>query len=54
MEPEPQNRFSGTETGTGAPLMLNCAETHKKSLPAEEPPEPKTGTARTVPPPNRK
>ena len=40
-------------TGTGTVLsLLNCNETHK-TLFLEEPPEPKTGTARTVPSPNR-
>ena len=40
-----RNRLSGT-TGT---VLLNCTETQKKTSP-KEPPETKTGTARTVPP----
>ena len=46
-----RNRFPGTETGT----VLSCWTVlkHRKPLFAMEPPEPKTGTARTVPPPNR-
>ena len=34
------------------PFLFNSIET-QKNLFTEEPPEPKTGTARTVPPPNR-
>ena len=34
--------------------LLSCTETQRKKKPSlEEPPEPKTGTAQTVPPPNR-
>ena len=59
--------FPGTERGTrtaGTVLqepkpqpepssLLNCTETHKNPLKLEEPPEPKSGTARPVPSPNR-
>ena len=64
-----RNRFPETESGTGTagtifqepkpernrPSLLNCTETQKKKEKpfAEEPPEPKTETARTLPPPNR-
>ena len=37
-------------------VKILCVKTllkHRKTLFAKEPPEPKTGTARTVPPPNR-
>ena len=58
--------FPGTERGTGTAgtvfqepkpepepfSLLKCTETHKTPS-FEEPPEPKTGTARTVPSPNR-
>ena len=58
--------FPETESGTGPPepfsrnrnrnrnrpFLLNCTEA-RKSLFAEEPPEPQTGTGRTVPTPNR-
>ena len=48
-----RNRFPGTETGTGTVLSCETVLKHRKTFFAEEPPEPKTGTARTVPPPNR-
>ena len=40
-----RNRFPGTETGTGTVLSFKNALKHRKTLFAEEPPEPKTGTA---------
>ena len=45
-----RNRFPGTET------VLSCYKLYwntEETFFAEEPPEPKTGTARTAPPPNR-
>ena len=50
-----RNRFSGTETRTRT--VLFCWKTslkHRKDISWEEPWEPKTGTARTVPCTNRK
>ena len=68
-EPEPETRtvgtvFPGTERGTGTARtvfepkpepssLLNCILKHTRTPSLEEPPEPKTGTARTVPSPNR-
>ena len=48
-----RNRFPGTETGTGTVLSFKNVLKHRKTLFVEEPPEPKTGTDRTFPPPNR-
>ena len=49
-----RNRFPGTETGTGTVLSVKLYENTQKKKPSlEEPPEPKTGIARTVPSPNR-
>ena len=44
-EPEPPEPFSRNRNwNRNLPFLLNCAET-QKTLFAEEPPEPKTGTA---------
>ena len=52
-EPEPPEPFfQEPKPEPNRSLLLNCTET-QKNLFAEEPPEPKTGTGRTVPPPNR-
>ena len=48
-----RNRFPGTETGTGTVLSCETVLKHRQTFFADEPPEPKTGTARTVPSPNR-
>ena len=48
-----RNRFPGTETGNGTVLSCSTVLKHGKTFFAEEPPEPKNGTARTVPSPNR-
>ena len=48
-----RNRFPGTETGTGTVLSFKNVLKHRKTLSREEPPEPKSGTDRTFPPPNR-
>ena len=52
-----RNRFPGTETGTGTVLSFKIVLKHRRKkkthLFVEEPPEPKTGTDRTFPPPNR-
>ena len=45
--------FRGTETGTGTVLSMKLYWNTQKTTSLEEPPEPKTGTARTVPSPNR-
>ena len=57
--------FPETESGTGTAgtvfqepkaepsFSVKLYLTHRKAFFAEEPPEPKTGTARTVPPPSR-
>ena len=50
-EPEPPEPFFRNRN-RNRPFLLNCTETQKTFF-VEEPPEPKTGTARTVPPPNR-
>ena len=47
-EPEPSEPFS--RNGNRNRPLLNFAETQKSPSP-EEPPKPKTGTARTIPPP---
>ena len=66
-EPEPSEPFkkifAGTERGTGTagtvfqepkPCLSFLTELkQRKTFFAEEPPEPKTRTAQTVPPPNR-
>ena len=52
-EPEPPEPFPETETGTGTVLSCENLLKYTKTRFAEEPPEPKTGTARTVPLPNR-
>ena len=47
-KPEPSEPFSQEPNAEPEPSsLLSCAETHKNP-PLEEPPEPKTGTARTV------
>ena len=46
-----RNLFPGTETGTV--LSFKNVLKHRKTLCVEEPPEPKTGTDRTFPRPNR-
>ena len=52
-EPEPPEPFSRNRNqNRNRPFLVNCTET-QKSLFAEEPPEPKTETAWTVPYPNR-
>ena len=48
-----RNRFPGTETGTGTVLSCQTVLKHRQTFLEEEPLEPKTGTARTVPFPNR-
>ena len=48
-----RNSFPGTETGTGTVLSFKYVLKHRQTLFVEEPPEPKTGTDRTFPPPNR-
>ena len=48
-----RNRFPGTKPEPEPSSLLNCTETHKNPPSLEEPLEPKTGTARTVPSPNR-
>ena len=48
-----RNRFPGNETGTGTVLSAKLYWNTRKPPSLEEPPEPKTGTARTVPSPNR-
>ena len=50
-KPEPPEPFSRNRN-RNRPLLLNCSTETQKTLFAEEPPEPKTGTGRTVPPPN--
>ena len=52
-EPEPPEPFSRNRNwNRNRPLLLSSTQT-QKTLFAEEPPEPKTGTGRTVLPPNR-
>ena len=52
-EPEPPEPLSRNRNrNRNRPFLLDCAETQKTPF-AMEPPEPKTGTARTVPHPNR-
>ena len=51
VEPEPPEPFSRNRN-RNRPSLLNCTETQKNPF-AEELPEPKTGTARTLPPSNR-
>ena len=52
-EPEPPEPFSRNRNrNRNRPFLLNCTET-QKNLFAEEPSELKTGTAGTVPSPNR-
>ena len=48
-----RNRSPATETGTGTVLSCQTVLKHTKTPSLEEPPEPKTGTARTVLSPNR-
>ena len=48
-----RNSFPGTESGTGTVLSFKNVLKHRRNLFVEEPPEPKTGTDRTFPPPNR-
>ena len=55
-EPEPETGtvrtvFPETESGTGTVLSFKNVLKHGKTLFVEEPPEPKTGTDRTFPPP---
>ena len=50
-EPEPPEPFSRNRN-RNRHFLLNCTEA-RKTFVAEKPPEPQTGTARTVPPPNR-
>ena len=53
VEPEPPEPFSRNRNRKrNRPFLLSCTETQKTPF-AEEPPEPKTGTAWTVPSPNR-
>ena len=56
-EPEPPEPFSRNRNrNRNRPFLLNCSEIQKKkkkTFLGEEPPKPKTGTAWTVPSPNR-
>ena len=52
-EPEPPNRFPQTENRNRNRPLCEIVLKHTKTPSLEEPPDPKTATARTIPSPNR-